>query len=330
MLQYLNQLGGNVFYLFAVLAFLAVVLFVEGAYQVWNAYRGPEARRIARRLQAMSAGGVQSSILRQRMMTEMPPLERWLMRLPRMRNLDRLMTQSGLDWSIRGLLAASVLCGAGTMLVLGLFPLIPWLVALPAGLAAASLPMLYLLRRRALRLRRFEQQLPDALDLIGRALRAGHAFPSGLKMVAEEMPDPIASEFRATHDEVNFGVAMPQALTALSARVPSTDLRYFVIAVLIQRETGGNLTELLDNLSRLIRERLKLLGKVRVLSAEGRMSGWILSLLPFALALVINVINPRFMQVLWTDPAGHRMVEVALGLMAGGILLMRRIIRIHV
>lgn len=330
MLEYLNHLGGNVFYLFAVLAFLAVVLFVEGAYQIWNAYRGPEARRISRRLQAMSAGGVQSSILRQRMTNEMPPLERWLMRLPRMRQLDRLMTQSGLDWTVRGFIAGSALCGGGMFLAASAVPAIPWFVALLLGLVAAGVPALYLLRRRTLRLRRFEQQLPDALDLIGRALRAGHAFPTGLKMVAEEMPDPVASEFRATHEEVNFGVAMPQALTAMSARVPSTDLRYFVIAVLIQRETGGNLTELLDNLSRLIRERLKLLGKVRVLSAEGRMSGWILSLLPFVLALTINLINPKFMHVLWIDPAGHRMVEIALALMVAGIFLMRRIIRIHV
>jgi tight adherence protein B len=186
------------------------------------------------------------------------------------------------------------------------------------------------LRKRHKRMQQIEQQLPDALDLISRALKAGHAFPSGLQMVSEEAKDPIASEFGIVHDEVNFGVAVPTALTNLANRVPSTDMRYFVIAVLIQRETGGNLTELLGNISSLIRERLKLLGKVRVLSAEGRMSAWILCALPFVLAGVINLIHPKFMAVLWTDPMGLKMIYAALVMMMLGALWMRKIIRIRV
>jgi tight adherence protein B len=174
------------------------------------------------------------------------------------------------------------------------------------------------------------EQLPDALDLISRALKAGHAFPSGLQMVGEEAQDPIAGEFRIVHDEINFGVAVPTALANLANRVPSLDMRQFVIAVLIQRETGGNLTELLANISTLIRERLKLLMKVRVLSAEGRLSAWILCLLPFFLAGVINLINPRFMSVLWTDPMGLKMIYASLVMMAVGALWMRKIIRIRV
>jgi len=175
-----------------------------------------------------------------------------------------------------------------------------------------------------------EQQLPDALDLISRALKAGHALPSGLQMTGEEMADPIGGEFRIVHDEINYGVAVPTALMNLATRVPSTDMRYFVIAVLIQRETGGNLTELLRNISTLIRERLKLLGKVRVLSAEGRMSAWILGALPFVVGGVINVINPKFMSVLWTDPMGLKMIYGALVMMTLGALWMRKIIRIRV
>ena len=192
------------------------------------------------------------------------------------------------------------------------------------------LPFIYVYRKRRNRLRKIGVQLPDALDLISRALRAGHAFPSALQMVGEELPEPIGGEFRITHDEVNFGVSLQQAMQNLSVRVPSTDLRYFVIAVLIQRETGGNLAEVLNNLSTLIRERLKLLMKVQVLSAEGRLSAWILSILPFALAGVINVINPGFMAVLWTDVAGTKMIVAALIMMAIGTLWMRKIIRIHV
>ena len=330
MQQIIDTLGGNFFYLFAIIAFVAVVLFIEGIYQVWNAYRGPEAQRISKRLQAMSAGGVNASILRQRLAGEMPLIERWLLALPRMQQVDRLILQSGLDWTVGGLTASSVLLGLAVAMGVAFIPAVSPFIAMGAGIVAAGLPLLYLVRKRAKRLRRFEEQLPEALDLISRALKAGHAFPTGLKMVADEMSDPIASEFRLTHDEVNFGVSMQQALMALGTRTPSTDLRYFVIAVLIQRETGGNLTEVLGNLSRLIRERLKLFGKIRVLSAEGRLSGWILSLLPFVLAAVINAINPKFMQVLWTDPAGHKLVLLALVMMVLGIFTMRKIIRIHV
>ena len=141
-------------------------------------------------------------------------------------------------------------------------------------------------------------------------------FPPALKMAGEEMAEPIAAEFRTVHDEVNFGVSLQQALTHLSERVPLTDLRYFVVAVLIQRESGGNLTEILGNLSRLIRERLKLMAKVRVLSSEGRMSAWILALMPFALAGVLNLMNPEFMSPLWTDPIGISMIKYLLVMMA--------------
>jgi tight adherence protein B len=144
------------------------------------------------------------------------------------------------------------------------------------------------------------------------------------------MPDPMAAEFRIVHDEVNFGVSLEQALTHLSERVPLADLRYFVVAVLIQRDSGGNLTEILGNLSKLIRERLKLLAKVRVLSSEGRMSAWILGLMPFFLAGVMNLANPGFMSPLWTDPIGISMLKVMLTMMLVGAVVMRRIIRIRV
>src|SRR5450830_178393 len=177
---------------------------------------------------------------------------------------------------------------------------------------------------------RIGQQLPDALELMSRALRAGHAFPTALKMVGEEMNAPLGDEFRIAFDEVNFGIAMPDALMNLATRVPSTDVRYFVIAVLIQRETGGNLSELLDSIARIIRERMKLLGQVRVLSAEARLSAWILSLLPFAAAAVIQLTNPTFLDLLYHDPSGQKMLAGALVLMLIGIGIMRKIIHIHV
>lgn len=198
------------------------------------------------------------------------------------------------------------------------------------SLLFASFPFLYLLRKRSQRLSKLQQQLPEAIDLMIRALRSGHAFSSGLQMISEEMAEPIANEFRLVHDEVNFGVSLHQALTNLSDRVPLTDLRYFVVAVLIQRESGGNLTEILANLSRLIRDRLKLLAKVRVLSSEGRLSAWVLGVMPFALAAVMNIANPKFMSLLWTDPIGIAIVKTMLTLMVIGAFILRQIIKIKV
>jgi tight adherence protein B len=256
-------------------------------------------------------------------------MERFLQRVPRVRTLDRMILQSGLNWTVSKLLT----------LCLGLFVL-GWaalalglnedlFTSIGAGLLAASIPLAYVRWRKGKRLAKFEQQLPDALDLITRALRAGHAFSAALKMASEELPEPIRSELATVHDEVNFGVSLEQALGHLSERVPLTDLRYFVVAVLIQRESGGNLTEILTNLATLIRERLKLMGKVRVLSSEGRLSAWILGLMPFFLAGVLNLANPEFMKPLWTDPIGVSIVKTLLVLMAIGMLIMRKIVKIR-
>jgi tight adherence protein B len=318
--------------LFVILAFIAVVLFLEGAYLAWNAYKGPEVKRIERRLRAMSAGahdGGELSIVKKRLLAETPVLERLLLEIPRIHQLDRLLLQSGLKLNVAGFLWLTILAALVGFILATIFDL-PLFAAIGAGVAVGALPLLYVLNAKHKRLITFEQQLPDALDLMGRALRAGHAFSSALKMVGDEMPEPVAGEFRITFDELNYGISLQDALQNMATRVPSADLRYFVIAVLIQRETGGNLTELLDNISALIRARLKLMGTVRVLSAEGRLSAWILGLLPFILAVILNIINPKFMSVLWTDPAGLKLVWIMLVMMVVGVFWMRRVIRIHV
>jgi len=192
------------------------------------------------------------------------------------------------------------------------------------------LPTYYLLVKRSNRLKSFEALLPEALDLIGRALRAGHSLSSALQMTGNELPDPVGEEFRQTFDEINFGIAAQEALQNLAKRVPSTDLGFFVVAVLIQRETGGNLSEILANISSIIRERLKLFGKVRALSAEGRFSGIVLMLLPFVTALVLYMIDSNFMSLLWKDSTGLTFLKTGLILMVLGALWMRRVVRIHV
>lgn len=321
----------NLYYLFVVLGFLAVVLFLEGAYLAWNAYRGPEAKRIERRLRALSAGGDGKgpSLLKQRMLAQTPAVDRMLLQIPRIHQLDRLLLQSGRQLSVAVFLGLTLLATVAG-LVLAMLIGLPIFAVIIIGVAAGGLPLFFVLSAKRKRMLLIEQQLPDALDLMARAMLAGHAFQSGLKMVGEEVPEPVAGEFRIVFDEINYGIPMQDALTNLATRVPSTDLRYFVISVLIQRETGGNLAELLGNISALIRARMKLLGAVRVLSAEGRLSAWILTILPFALAGVISLVNPQFLSVLWTDPVGPKIVGGALVIMILGIFWMRRVINIRV
>jgi len=244
-------------------------------------------------------------------------------------SLDRLIVQSGVPMTVGDLFLLTVLGGAA-----GLFGPIYMgrgiLFGVVLGGILASLPTLYILRSRTKRMERMENQLPDAIDLMGRAMRAGHAFPNALKMVGEEMSDPIGSEFRTLFDEINYGVKLEDALLNLLERVPSTDLQYFIVALLIQRETGGNLAELLDNIAAIVRARIKLMGEIRTLSAEGKMSAWVLSLLPFATAIMINIVNPKFLSVLWTDPFGLKMIYAALLMMVFGVWWMRKIINIRV
>lgn len=328
-----DSITGNFFLVLTVLVFIAVVLLLDGLHMLWKTYKGPEAKKIEKRLRALSASSdhsAQASVLKARMLSDVPMLERLLLKIPRASALDRFILQAGLEWTVSKLLLTSaVLGGIGFMVITSLAHQ-PFMIGAIAGAFTAALPLLYVQRKLRARLMKIEQQLPDALDLMGRALRAGHAFSSGLQMAGEEMAEPIANEFRIVHDEVNFGVALHQALTNLSERVPITDLRYFVVAVLIQRDSGGNLTEILGNLSRLIRDRLKLLSKVKALSAEGRMSAWVLGLMPFVVAGAINLINPGFMSVLWTDPMGPKIIYAMLIAMAVGAVWMRKIIRIHV
>jgi len=319
------------FLLFVVLLFAAVMLLVWGVWTGWQAHRSPEAERIARRLRAVIGNEVRQSditIVKERRLSENPEVDVLLRRLPGVRTLDRMLVQAGSKQLVAGLLA---LCGGALALalLLALVLRLPFLGVLAAAAAGTGLPLLRLNRAREARLAQFERQLPDALDMMSRAIRAGHAFPTALKLVADEVAAPLGEEFKAAFDEVNFGVAMGDALGSLAGRVPSMDLQYFVVAVLIQRESGGNLTELLSSISAIVRDRQKLAGQVRVLSAEGRISAWVLCLLPFGAGAMMTAANPQTMSVLWTDPAGRKMLGAAAVMMVVGVLAIRKIVRIR-
>ena len=320
------------FSLFILVTFLAIVLLVEGAYLLWNDKKGPEVQRLERRLRSLSAGAHAAdvgSLLKQRNLSSTPWIDRLLLGLPRVSSLDRLLEQTGTTITVARFLLIMLMSAAATLLVL-LVLRAPFFFAVIMAAVAALVPLLVVLRIRSKRLHKFDEQLPEALDLMSRALRAGHAFPSAMQMVATEAGDPIGAEFQITFDEINYGVSANDALLNLATRVPSIDLRYFVIAVLLQRETGGNLSELLDNLATLIRERFKLLGKIRVLSAEGKLSAYILIALPFVTAGAVLLVNPDFMKVLWTDPVGLQFVFGALAMMVFGAFWMSRIVKIRV
>lgn len=314
-----------------VLLFVAVVLVLEGAYLMWAAKHGAEAKKVAARLRFLQNDLPDEAVSIQRKQ----PTRRWswfdrhlLTKLPKGSDIIYYIETSGTGLGLFELLVYSGVLGLVGAMVPAFFGK-PWSFSALGGLMA-TLPWFWLSSKRSARLKVFERQIPEALDLIGRALRAGHSFPTAVKMVADEMPDPIAREFRTLYDETNFGVPQSEALTRLADRVPVDDMRYFVIAIMIQRETGGNLAELLDNISAIVRARLKLFGHIRTLSAEGRMSAWVLGLLPFAVALLVNIVNPKFMAVLWTDPMGLKLVGGALLLMVLGVLWMRKIIQIRV
>lgn len=270
-----------------------------------------------------------SSLIRERYLKQMTPFERWLDELPGMSRLSMLMLQAGSNKSnysivLQGL-AIAVICGG----IIGLVTREP-LFVLPAMVLGFMAPFFKLKRDRDKRLLRFEEQLPEALDVMSRALRAGYPFVDALKLVSEERDDPIAGEFGATFADINYGMSYKAAFYSLLERLPSISLMAVVTAVLIQKETGGNMSEILDKIAAVIRSRFRFHRKVRTLSAEARMSAWILTAVPFILAAVISLVAPDYLPMLTKDPLGRKLIIMAFIMMMIGIMWMRRIIRIEV
>jgi tight adherence protein B len=321
------------FYAFVVFLFAAIILGIEGLYLWWVGAHGAAAQRVARRLQLMSGGtgrtGERISILKQRRFSRHDFTDRLLHRIGFAHRIDQLLVQSGMNWSV-----GFFLLWSGAALLAGAFVVARWPLplALQAGVALlfSLVPLMLVRRARVRRLARIEEQLPEAADFIARALRAGHSFTNVLQIVGNELSEPLSGEFRIAREEINYGVPMSEALHNMAARIPLTDLRYLIIAILIQRETGGNLAEILGNISQIIRGRLKLAAQVRVLSAEGRMSAWVLGLLPFGVAAALLVINPKYIAALWTDPSGIRLLKYALVMIVFGVIWLRKVIRIRI
>ncbi len=317
----------------ALLIFVAAAFLVEAVWQWWFSTQSKAARRTKQRLQASmpspQATADPASLWLQRPLAASPLVEAWLKKAPGTEFLDRFLRQSGSVLRVDQLLSGSLALWLIGWL-LGLIFLRSSILALAGGLACACLPILWLTRLRAKRLGLLERQLPEAADLIARSLRAGHALPSTLQMVADEMPAPICDEFRIVSDEINYGPGLQLALQHLAERVPLDDLRFFVISILIQRDTGGNLSELMGNLAALVRQRLKFLRQIRSLSAQGKLSAWILFGLPLVMGVLLSFTNPDYIGKLITDPVGIQLVYASALMQILGGFWMYRIIRIRV
>ncbi|WP_168013232.1 type II secretion system F family protein [Halomonas salinarum] len=311
----------------AIAAFLLMQSFLVPAFGENRKTR----KRLKKRLRSMKGGerSDQVSLVRRKYLRELSPLERALEALPGMAHIERLVEQAGKETPAYRIVLLSV-CLGGMVGVVGAY-----LLPLPAmgvlvGLLVASIPFMQLRIARNRRLIKFEEQLPDALVIMARALRAGHPFSDAMHLVADEMSEPLAGEFRITFMEINYGGEVRTAMRGLLERVESVTVMVFVTSVLIQKETGGNLAELLDGLAKVIRDRFRFHRNVRTLSAQGRMAAWILSLLPFGLAGVLSITSPDFIPMLTENPTGRQLVLVAFVLIVIGILWMRRVVRIDV
>ena len=243
--------------------------------------------------------------------------------------LSRWLEQTGVQTTLSAVVVKAVMVAIIVAMGVGMAVRASW--GLPVGAAVGfALPFLLLSRKRGKRMRAFEEEFPEALDLISRALKAGHAFATGLKMVADEMAEPVGPEFRKTFDEQNFGLPMKDALDNLTQRVPIIDVRFFATAVLIQRETGGNLSEILENLAHVVRERFKILRQVRVYTAHGRMTGYVLLALPAVLCVALAFINPDHMNLLFREHMGQMLLLGAIVMQTCGYMWIRQVVKIEV
>lgn len=268
-------------------------------------------------------------IIKKRKLSDISLLDRILNFLPLISRLDRLILQANAPQPLSFYILLSFLLGA--LFALGCqFYFDNTSIAVCAGLFAMTFPCLYLMDKGRKRVEKFRAQLHEALDLIARALRAGHSFTNALKLAADEFEDPLGTEFEETLDEINFGVSVPDALRNMAQRVGCKEVQYFVVAVIIQRDTGGNLAELIESLAHIVRERFKFDGKVRILAAEGKVSAVILIILPFAVAFWVWMTTPSFLDPLFDTEVGHIMIAAAAVMMVVGSLVIRNMIKIEV
>jgi tight adherence protein B len=319
--------------LIAILTFLVVVVLFIG---IWVFAGGEGAQeQVRKRMSAVHKAekrgemNIGLKLVRDEMMSSVPWLHRLMLQWAWSTKLQDTLVQAGMTTRPGKIVLMSGVLGIGTYIVVGFF-IRQFYLVIPIAIFAALIPILVVLFKRRRRMRKFEETFPEALDLLGRAVRAGHAFTTGLEMISKECAEPLAGEFRTAFEEQNFGLPLRDALLNLSERVPIIDVRFFVTALMIQKETGGNLAEILDGLSRVIRDRFRIYRDVQVRTAQGRLTAGILIALPIAMLGILSVLNPKYVGILFTDPQGPVMLITAGILQVIGSMILWKIIHFEV
>jgi tight adherence protein B len=296
--------------------------------------RSEQGRTIRERLQSVDQAAQRGpseelALLRDDLLSGIPALNRLLAKSQRISRLQRLLSQADIKLRAGKFLLITACSGAFAWLMATVV-IRQLLFSVPFAVAGVAIPFVFVVSRRSKRFHKFEEIFPQAMDFLARAVRAGHAFPTALEMITTEIPEPVAGEFRILFEEQKFGLPIRDALLNLAERVPLIDVKFFVTTVVLQRETGGNLAEILDKLSYVMRERFKILRQVKTFTAQGRMSMMLLMALPPGLVLLLSVMNPEFIRPLYKEPIGHLMIAVGATMQFIGYLLIRKIIQIKV
>ncbi|SRR5712691_3839118 len=320
--------------LLAMVVFLVVVIICTTIPLLMST--GQKGQEVARRLDAIESArkrghkSVDLELMRDELLSTVPLLNRLMLRWSGAMRLRRVLEQAGMQLKLGKLVLIIGVMVLSTYLIVEHLFYRSTLLAAVIGIAAGFIPIGIVIFKRQRRLRQFERHFPEAIDLLSRAVRAGHAFSTGLEMISKELPEPVAGEFRRTFEEQNLGLPLRDAMFNLTERVPLIDVRFFVTALLIQKETGGNLAEILDNLAATIRERFKILGEVRIRTAQGRMTAGILIALPPSMLLLLRSINPDYVKVLFEDTMGIIMLTIAVTLQIIGSVILWKIVNIEV
>ena len=315
----------SMFFIVLIAAFAALAFFTEPS----KSDKRINARLVSLDRKLVPGTAEESGIVREIIFSKIPVLDRFLRRNRAAIALQLSFEQAGLQWTVGRFVFATllaILIGA----VLGNWWIAPGLLGWAPSLALGTAPYIFLAQKRKMRFRQFSAALPEAIDLMSRSLRAGQALPATLEIVAQEAQDPLKSEFRRVADEQSFGLPFREAMLNLNSRVHVPDLQFLVTAILVQKETGGNLAVILDKASHIIRERIRVEGEARIRSAQGRLTGWILCALPFAIFIIMNMMNPGYGKILFEDPLGQKMVGLAAVMMIIGMVLIRRIVAIKI
>ena len=320
--------------LISFLVFLLGLFLVLGAYLLATVGTDNKRARLRERLSeallhSAHTEDIEVILARNELMSEIPALNRALLRVQTALQLKRMLDQADLHITPSRLVMFSSMAGILAALAVSVISISMPLIIL-SGIVAAALPFLHVWWKRKRRFDQFLELLPDALELMSRALSAGHAFSEALHMVAEEMPEPIAGEFRKTYEEQNLGLSLKLALENLMERIPLLDLRMCVTAVLVQKETGGNLGEILEKVAYTIRERFRIMGDLKPLTTSSRLSAWLLCALPIFVAIAVTFMNPDYMAVLWKDQRGHYLIAAAITMQFTGMLIVKKILNIKI